>query len=155
MPPLQLTLEGDTDVIVTRQFNAPPENVYRAHLEPELICQWMASWPGWTMPVCESDPREGGTFRFELDGGEEGAFTTTGEYTTLKPSSLIVHVERMHMPDPAPDNHCHTTFERSGSGTRLTLKMSLPDSETRQGMMDMGVADGMELSFAKLDEIAS
>ena len=153
MPPLQLTLEGDTEVVVTRHFKAPPENVYRAHLEPELICQWMASWPGWTMPVCETDSREGGSFRFEFDGGDEGAFTTTGVYITLTPSSLIVHVERMHMPDPMPDSHCHTTLQKSDTGTLLTLRMSLPDAETRQGMMDMGVADGMEASYAKLDEI--
>lgn len=155
MPALQLSLEGDTDVLVTRKFAATPENVYRAHLEPELICQWMAAWPGWTMPVCETDSREGGAFRFEFDGGEEGAFTTTGEYITLTPSSLIVHVERMHMPDPTPDSHVRTTFEASGKGTLLTLKMSLPDAESRQGMLDMGAADGMEFSYAKLDEIMS
>ncbi len=31
----------------------------------------------------------------------------------------------MHMPAPAPDNHCHTTFEKSDTGTLLTLRMSL------------------------------
>jgi uncharacterized protein YndB with AHSA1/START domain len=39
MPPLQLALEGDNHVIVTRNFKAPPADVYRAHLEPDLIRQ--------------------------------------------------------------------------------------------------------------------
>lgn len=153
MPPLQLTLDGDTKMVVTRNFKAPPEHVYRAHLEPDLIRQWMLAMEGWTMPLCETDSREGGAFRFEFDGGEEGAFAISGEYITLTPSSLIEHVERMHMPDPSPDSQCHTTFEASGGGTLLTLTMTLPDAETRQGMLDMGVTDGMEQSYAKLDAI--
>ena len=36
-PPLTLTTEGDTHVIVTRHFNAPPAVVYRAHTEPCLL----------------------------------------------------------------------------------------------------------------------
>ncbi len=153
MPPLQLALDGDTKMVVTRNFKAPPAHVYRAHLEPDLLRQWMLSMEGWTMPVCETDSREGGKFRFEFNGGDEGAFAITGEYITLKPSTLIEHVERMHMPDPTPDNHCLTTFEADGDGTRLTLCMTLPDKETRQAMLDMNMTDGMEQSYAKLDEI--
>lgn len=37
MPPLQLALEGETHVIVTQTFKAPPAHRYRAHLEPDLI----------------------------------------------------------------------------------------------------------------------
>ena len=39
MPPLKLAVEGDTHVIVTRNFKAPPSHVYCAHLEPDLISQ--------------------------------------------------------------------------------------------------------------------
>src|SRR5690606_7921372 len=52
MTQLQLRLEGDTHVIVTRKFAAPPDLVYRAHIEPELMQRWMLGPPGWTMPVC-------------------------------------------------------------------------------------------------------
>ena len=51
-PPLTLTTEGDTHVIVTRHFNAPPAVVYRAHTEPALLQKWLLGPDGWTMPVC-------------------------------------------------------------------------------------------------------
>jgi len=41
MSKLTLELEGDRYVVVRRRFDAPPESVYRAHVEPELVQQWM------------------------------------------------------------------------------------------------------------------
>ena len=52
MSKLTLKTEGDTHVIVTRRFAAPPEEVYRAHIEPKLIQKWLLGPDGWTMPVC-------------------------------------------------------------------------------------------------------
>ena len=63
MSKLSLTTEGDRFVVVKRRFAAPPEEVYRAHIEPELIRQWLLGPDGWSMPVCLIDPKPGGTFR--------------------------------------------------------------------------------------------
>jgi len=66
---------------------------------------------------------------------------------------LIEHIERRHIPDPTPDNHVVTTFELSGAGTLLTLRMTLPDAGPHQQMLDIDPTDGMEQSYAKLDAI--
>jgi uncharacterized protein YndB with AHSA1/START domain len=152
---LTLKTEGDTHVIVTRHFAAPPEAVYRAHTEPELIQRWMLGPDGWTMPVCISELRPNGKIRFEWTDGKGGGFYLTGEYLELRPYSRIVHVERMHLPDPTPDNHVETTFEADGTGTLLTMRMTLPDAETRAGMLATGMADGMEASYARLESMWS
>jgi len=34
-----LTTAGDTQIVVTRRFAAPPESLYRAHTEPALLPQ--------------------------------------------------------------------------------------------------------------------
>ena len=47
-------------MVVKRFFAAPPEEVYRAHVEPELMRQWMLGPEGWSMPVCPVEPRPGG-----------------------------------------------------------------------------------------------
>jgi uncharacterized protein YndB with AHSA1/START domain len=51
MSKMTLKTEGDTHVVVTRHFAAPPENVYRAHTDPSLIQKWLLGPEGWTMPV--------------------------------------------------------------------------------------------------------
>ena len=83
MSKLTLTTEGDTHVVVTRRFAAPPQAVYRAHTEPDLIQKWLLGPEGWTMPVCISEARPGGKIRYEWTNDKGGAFHLTGEYSGI------------------------------------------------------------------------
>jgi uncharacterized protein YndB with AHSA1/START domain len=151
MSKLTLKTEGDRHVIVTRHFAAPPEMVYRAHTDPELIKKWLLGPDGWTMPVCINEAKPGGKIRYEWTDGNGGGFSLTGEYVELKPFSRIVHVERMHLPDPTPDNHVETRFTPDGTGTLMTMRMMLPDANTREAMLATGMEHGMEASYARLE----
>ncbi len=151
MSKLTMTLEGDRHVIATRRFAAPPEAVYRAHTVPKLIRKWLLGPEGWTMPVCICDARPGGKLRYEWVDGKGRGFSLTGEFIELVPFSRIVHVERMHLPDPTPDNHVETRFEAEGTGTLLTMRMTLPDAKTRAAMLATGMEHGMEASYARFE----
>lgn len=151
MSKLTLKTEGDRYVVVTRRFAAPPEAVYRAHIEPELVQKWMLGPEGWSMPVCINEAKPGGKIRYEWSNGKGGGFYLTGEFLELEPYSRIVHVERMHMPDPTPDNHIETRFEADGTGTLMTMRMTLPNAEVRKAMLATGMERGMEASYVRLD----
>lgn len=151
MSKMTLTTEGDRYVIVTRHFAGSPEAVYRAHTDPELIQKWLLGPEGWRMPVCVSEARPGGKLRYEWTDGKGHGFYLTGEYVELEPYHRIVHVERMHLPDPTPDNHIETRFESDGTGTLMTIRMTLPDAQTRAAMLSTGMEDGMEASYGRLD----
>jgi len=60
-------------------------------------------------------------------------------------------VERMFLPDPTPDNHAETRFEPDGNGTLMTIRMTLPDAETRARMLATGMERGMEASYVRLE----
>lgn len=151
MTKLKIETEGDRFVVVTRRFAAPPEAVYRAHTEPELIQRWLLGPDGWSMPVCVCDARPGGKIRYEWTNGKGGGFHLTGEFVELTPYSRIAHVERMHMPDPCPDNHVVTTFAKDGAGTLMTMRMTLPDATVRAAMLESGMEHGMEASYVRLE----
>jgi len=153
MSKLTLKTEGDKHLIVTRHFAASPEAVYRAHTEPELIKKWLLGPDGWTMPVCISQAWPGGKIRYEWTNGKGGGFRLTGEYLELNPYSRIVHVERMYLPDPTPDNHAETRFDQDGEGTLMTIRMTLPDEQTRATMLASGMERGMEASYRRLEEM--
>lgn len=153
MNKLELQLEGDTHVVVTRRFAAPPELVYRAHTDCAIIPKWMTGPDGWTMPVCQCDHQPGGKIRFEWADGDGNGFFLTGEILEVQPYTRLVHVERMHLPDPTPDNHVETTFRPDGEGTVMVMRMTLPDKETREMMLATGMADGMETSYARLESL--
>ncbi|MEM7481366.1 MAG: SRPBCC domain-containing protein [Acidobacteriota bacterium] len=148
---LTVAQEGDRTLVVRRFFAAPPEAVYRAHTEPELVQQWVLGPPGWTMPVCRSEPKPGGEIYYEWVGPEGEGFHLTGEFVELVPFERTVHVERMHLPDPTPDNRVVTTFEAVDGGTRLTMRMTVLDAATRAQMLESGMTDGMEMSYQRLD----
>ena len=151
MSKMSLKTEGDRYVVVTRRFKAPPEAVYRAHVEPALVQRWMLGPPGWSMPVCINEARPGGKIRYEWSDGQGHGFHLTGEFVELEPFSRIVHVERMHLPEPTPDNRIETRFEADGTGTLMTMRMTLPDEKSRAAMLASGMEGGMEASYVRLE----
>ena len=58
---------------ITRVFDAPREEVWRAWTEPERIAQWWGK-RGWSTPVSsvELDVRPGGVFRLTSINDEDG-----------------------------------------------------------------------------------
>lgn len=151
MSTLTVKTEGDRHVVVTRRFAASPEAVYRAHTDPQLVQQWMLGPEGWTMPVCINEAKPGGKIRYEWKDGKGNGFCLTGEFLELVPHSKIVHVERMFLPERTPDNHVETRFDADGTGTFMTMRMTLPDSETRAAMLATGMERGMEASYVRLE----
>lgn len=151
MSKMTLVTEGDKHIVVKRHFDAPPEGLYRAHTEPELIRKWMLGPEGWMMPVCISEAHPGGKIRYGWSNGKGAGFHLTGEYLELEPYSRIVHVERMHLPEPTPDNHVETRFDPDGAGTLMTMRMTLPDAETCANMLATGMEHGMEASYVRLE----
>jgi uncharacterized protein YndB with AHSA1/START domain len=151
MSKMTLEIEGDRHVVVKRRFAASPEAVYRAHTEPALIQKWMLGPDGWTMPVCICEARPNGKIRYEWTNGSGGGFHLTGEFLELEPFRRIVHVERMHLPAPTPDNHVETKFDPDGTGTLMTMRMTLPDAQTRSRMLATGMEHGMEASYVRLE----
>ncbi|MEZ4398398.1 MAG: SRPBCC domain-containing protein [Kofleriaceae bacterium] len=156
MSKLTLEIIGDTGVVITRRFAAPPAAVFQAHTDPALVQQWCLGPDGWTMPVCICDARPGGAIRYEWSDGGAGGFYLTGEFIEVEAPHRLVHVERMHLPppgpNPTPDNRIETTFVADGAGTLLTMRMQLPDAVTRDAMLATGMEHGMEASYVRLEE---
>lgn len=133
MTQLSLITQGDTEVIVTRNFSVSPALLWRAHTEPALLQKWLLGPDGWSMPVCICEPVPGGKIRYEWAHPAGHGFHLTGEFVEVEPVSRIVHIERMHLPDPTPDNRV---------------------SELRAAMLGSGMETGMEASYVRLEAMA-
>jgi uncharacterized protein YndB with AHSA1/START domain len=157
---MSLTVErsSPTTLTLTCRFRAPPERVFAAHVEPELIRRWCYGFDGWHMPVCVNDARPGGELRWEWASDAGAGFHVTGTYELVEPPQdgrpgRIRHVERMHLPEPTPDNHIETTFAPDSDGTRLSVVMRLDSAEALEAMLATGMTEGMEVTYARIDPL--
>ena len=119
MSKLTLKTEGDRYVVVTRRFAAPPDAVYRAHLEPELIEKWMLGPEGWTMPVCINEAKPGGKIRYEWSerrGPQLLSHRRVHRARATPPASFMSSA--CICPTPTPDNHVETTLRRPTAPAR-------------------------------------
>jgi uncharacterized protein YndB with AHSA1/START domain len=87
-----VTLPSDDQILVTREFDAPPHLVFRAWTTPELVRRWW-SGPRGEMTTVDIDLRVGGTWRYVMvgEGGFEVAFH--GEFREIVPDRRIVTTE--------------------------------------------------------------
>lgn len=151
---MTLTLDrtGPTTIRVTRRFAAPPERVFAAHVEPDLLRKWLTGPDGWVMTRCDVDMRPGGQSRYDWAAEDgSGAFHLTADTLEVDPPHRILHVERMFLPMQTPDNRVETTFQPDGDGTLMVMTMEVDSPETLEAMLATGMTDGMEASYARLE----
>lgn len=153
MSKMTVTTEGGNQIVVTRQFAATPEELFQAHIDPEIVKQWCLGPDGWSMPVCIIEPKVGGNIRYEWSNADGAGFYMTGEFVEIERPGKIVHTERMFLPFQTPDVLVTTIFEAFEGGTRMTMTMDPPDVETQQAMIASGMTDGMEISYVRLESM--
>ena len=150
-----VTLPGDTEIHVTRQFDAPKDLVFRCLTEPELIRRWWSARRG-GVTICDVDLRVGGTWRWVMvtDDGREVAFH--GTYREIVPNERLVYTELFEMPGLTDDDATVNTVtleERDGQ-TTLTSVTDCLTAETRDMIMATGMEGGMQDAYDLLEEVA-
>src|SRR5688500_5380038 len=87
-----VTLPTDTQILITREFDAPKHLVYRAWTTPELIERWWSGKRGEVTSV-EVDLRVGGTWRYVMKANEGFEVAFHGEFREIVPNERIVATE--------------------------------------------------------------
>ena len=143
---------SDTRVRVSRVIRGTVEQVWQAHHEPELMQRWLLGPDGWTMPVCDVATVVGQGYRYEWEA-EDGSqrFGFTGELLDSMPPHRSVTTEQMIGIDGPPAVNEMTLTAVEG-GTLLSLVITYPSAEVRDMVLATGMTDGMETSYARLED---
>jgi len=148
-----VTLPTDTQILITRVFDAPKHLVYKAWTTPELIKRWWGGDRG-EVTVAEVDLRVGGKWRYVMiaHGTFEVAFH--GEYREVIPNERVVSTEIF---EPIPDVEAvvTNTFTESDGRTTLTMLVQHPNQESRDGHINSGMEDGMNEAMDHLQLVAN
>ena len=147
-----VTLPSDTQILITREFDAPRQLVYRAYTTPELIKHWWSGDRGEVTSV-EVDLRPGGSWRYVMtaNAGFEVAFH--GEYQEIIPGERIVATEVF---EGAPEAAAvtTTTFAERDGRTTLSILVQHISLENRDMHLNSGMEPGMQESLNHLEQVA-
>ena len=139
---LQLALDGETDIILRRDFTHPPALVWRALIEPALIQQWLGE-----MKRCEMDLRPGGSFHYEWE-----EFFFSGPILAVDAPHHLTHIEHFSG-DAAYRVEITNDLAPLGTGTRMTMVMRYANAAARAAAIEMGFTDGMDEVFGRLEAL--
>lgn len=152
---LKVTTPSDREIVMTRDFDAPRELVFNAMNNPRLLKRWLLGPPGWTMTVCEIDPRVGGAFRhvWRQDDGTEMAMS--GVYREIMSPERIVRTESFQFGCESQKGEQLATvvLREQGSRTALTLTVVFPSKEARDATIASGMERGVAASYDRLADL--
>jgi uncharacterized protein YndB with AHSA1/START domain len=148
----KVTTTSDTDICLTRLFDAPRALVFEAMTKPEHIARWWGQLgAGYSVPVCEVDLRVGGKWRF-VNRHPKGEVAFHGEYREITPPGRLVYTELM---EPYPDGSLvTTTFAEEAGKTRVTVIASYPSKAIRDMVLSSGMERGAAASYDRLEDVA-
>ena len=165
----EATAASDRKVVVTREFDAPRELVFRAWTDPELMAQWFAPKP-LTVPRAEIDLRVGGRFTLVMRDPEGNEYPSTGEYLEIGEPERYVATDSVEaMPamwvdtvnqargeapgTPVPDGITTVTFEDLGGKTRVTYSEELESKALRDAYVEIQMVEGLDMTMDNLEKL--
>jgi len=141
---------GKQDILITREFDAPRELVFKAYTDPNLISQWWGP-RGVTTIVDKMEAKKGGMWRF-VHKAIDAEYAFNGVYhDVISPERIVQTFEFEPM---AGHVLLETiTFEDHGGKTKLISQSVFQSVEDRDGMLQSGMESGAAESNDRLDEL--
>jgi len=149
---LTVALPSDTEIVMTRSFDAPRRLVFDAWTKPEHIRRWFGP-RGWTVPECEIDLRAGGRYRFVLGAPDGKQLCLSGVYCEVDAPEFLVNTEVF---DLWPGIECvgSLLLEEHDGKTTMTAHFVYGSKEDRDLVLeDGGMEAGAGESMERLEEL--
>ncbi len=151
----KVTVQGEKQILIEREFDAPARLVWEAFTQPEHVQRWWTAKRG-GMEVCEIDFREGGKWRYVMTANNGMEVGFHGEYLEIEPYSRIVSTEAYEgIPDP--DGNAATnvmTLEERDGRTKMSILVEHKDRMGRDMHIESGMEDGLQDALDLLEGVA-
>ena len=148
----KVTLPTDNQILITRDFDAPRQLVYRAWTTPELVKRWWSGRRGEVTSI-EIDLRVGGRWRYVMNANEGFEVAFHGEYREIVPDERIVSTE-VYEAMPGAEALDTITFTEVDGRTTVEILVEHDSKEGRDAHIESGMEDGMQEAMDLLEEVA-
>jgi uncharacterized protein YndB with AHSA1/START domain len=148
----QTKVFAEREVTITRLFDAPRATVFRAWTDARQLAQWWGP-KGFTNPVCEIEPRAGGTLRIHMRAPDGSIYPMKGEIREIVPPERIVftNIAVDESGKHLLEGITVVTFADEGAGkTRLTVRTRAAAVVEKATLYLQGMEAGWTQSIEKL-----
>jgi uncharacterized protein YndB with AHSA1/START domain len=153
-----VTLPTDEQILITREFDAPKQLVYKAFTTPELVKRWWHADRG-EMTIAEIDLRVGGHWRYVMVTGDGVEVGFHGEYREIVPNERVVSTEVYEgLPEGVSEEEAATvnsaTFTEADGRTTLTILVQATSKLSRDAIIASGMEAGLQDAMNLLEQVA-
>jgi uncharacterized protein YndB with AHSA1/START domain len=148
----KVTLPSDLEILITREFDAPRDVIYKAMTDPKLIPQWWGPRRD-TITVDKMEVRSGGKWRFVATQPDGSSYAFRGEYRELVPGEKIVQTFEFEPMAGHISVDTATLTDLPGGRTLFTSRSVFTSREDRDGMVESGMESGVRETYERFDEL--
>jgi len=143
---------AESEVVLTRVFDAPRTLVFRTWIEPRHLAQWWGP-RDFTNPVCELDVRVGGKILIHMRAPDGTVYPMTGTFREIiAPERLVfTAVAEDHAGRALIEGLVTVTFEEQDGKTKLTVREKAVALAPVGGPMLAGMETGWAQSLDRLE----
>jgi uncharacterized protein YndB with AHSA1/START domain len=144
-----ITMPSDTEVLMTRAFNAPREIVYQCFTK----CEHLKHWWGQELTHCEMDVRVGGQWKRTSKSADGQETPFSGEYKEIVPNELLSYTMIMGAGQYQQPALLETVmFHDENGGTKISTIVKFPDKQLRDGAAPY-MESGAGQAYDKLEKL--
>jgi uncharacterized protein YndB with AHSA1/START domain len=141
---------GKPFMTMTRTFDAPRALVWKALSEPEHAVRWWGPH-GHSNRVLEWDWRVGGKWKIETTTQDQQVIVFFGEYREIEKPVKVTQTFSFDQLPPGAHSVDTVELEEVDGKTVYRCTSTLPDVESRDGMIASGMETGAREGFERLD----
>lgn len=149
---IKVTLPSDTEIRITRWFDAPRHLVYRALTDDTVIRRWLSPH-GYSMSECSSDLRIGGIIRFAWKGDAGRSMAVTIVLQEVVPDKRIVGREKFDEAWYPGEAIVTQELADDKGGTSLNVTIRYESKAARDGVLKTPMTDGMGEVYDQLETL--
>jgi uncharacterized protein YndB with AHSA1/START domain len=145
--------DGRQDLVITREFDLPVELIFKAHVEPDLLAQWMSN-PYSTAKVLKFEGKKHGSYQLEsTDAQGKVVFRSNGVIHELNTNKKMTRTFEMENAPFGVQLEVYEFEPLTADTSKLTMHVIYESGEKRDQVLKLPFSQGLNMAHDRLEEI--
>jgi uncharacterized protein YndB with AHSA1/START domain len=145
--------DGKQEMVITREFDLPVELLFRAHVEPDIIEQWMSN-PYTTAKVLKFEGKKHGSYQLESTDAEgKVVFRSNGVIHDVSLNKKIIRTFEMENAPFGVQLEVYEFEPLTDSTSKLNMHVIYESVAKRDQVLKLPFAQGLNHAHNRLQEV--